>query len=758
MASKSLLKRIPALVSGFLFFVCLPAAPQQRDASLRILDRTTGQAIEGTSFRFGTEQGVSDASGEIRFHFMPGHTLFLYHLGYGDWSLQGAALTSALEEGIVFKDRQALSLQPITVLALRSETVKIQEIGISAQARLSHDVGAVLNQTAAVSSIRKSGSYGFDPVLRGFKYEQLNLVLDGVQFAVAACPNRMDPPTSQVAPNMLSEIEILKGPHSFRYGTSFGGTIHFRSTPHRFSPEREIYGRFSSGVESNEGIYRTEVLAGGSGPGYDLAVLGSWSRGDDYRDGSSLSVPSSFSRASVGTVLGVRLSERQDVTVSVTRNEARDTDFPALPMDLRHDRTWLVRGRHELRVSGPRLRSWSSTLYGTSVDHLMDNRARSLDPRTVNATTAAETGSFGGRTEGVWRVGGGELFSGLNLRMEEADGTRTREFLAGPKAGETVRDNVWNGGRVVRGGLFGEYHRDVGPLRLVASGRIEINRITAGDLDDGFHRANPDVHRTQLNPSLSIGGRRQFGNGRAVGLWFGRAQRSGSLVERYINSFPVGLDPFEMLGNPGLEPEVNHQVDLTFDLQTEGSTLDMALFASFLEDYISAEIDPALSARMPSAPGVKRYVNIRNAFLGGLELVWSLRLPHGLRQTVDLAFTYGQDRVRDKPLPEIAPLDVRYILSGSLLEDRLHPTVVFRHVVEQDRTSEAFGETPSPSFSVVDLGLVYRLSPGLGLRAGVNNLFDESYYEHLSRSVRGQSSPIRSPGRNLYLGFSLDRM
>jgi iron complex outermembrane receptor protein len=57
---------------------------------------------------------------------------------------------------------------------------------------------------------------------------------------------------------------------------------------------------------------------------------------------------------------------------------------------------------------------------------------------------------------------------------------------------------------------------------------------------------------------------RYLGESISTALWLGRAQRSGSLTERFINYFPVGQDPYEMLGNPQLLPEVNNQADLTF--------------------------------------------------------------------------------------------------------------------------------------------------------------------------------------------------
>lgn len=751
-------RKNPALMLILLILSANPAGGQELRVSVQILDRTTGGPIEGVTYRFAGDRGVSGVRGRVDFRYVSGDTLFLSHVSYGRWFLTGQPLALAVESGFTSRARQVVALQPITVLVVRPEAGQVQELGISREQKLFHDGGAVLNQTAAVGSIRKSGSYGFDPVMRGFKYEELNVVIDGAQYAVSACPNRMDPPTSQVAPNMMEEVEILKGPHSFRYGTSFGGTINFRASPPRFTPGKEMYGRVSTGIESNEGIVRTEALVGGGGPSYDLAVLGSLSRGDDYRDGAAVSVPASYFRSSLGSRLGLRVSARQNLKFSLTHNEAKDTDFPALPMDLRSDKSWLFSGKHEIRFGGGGLRSWASTLFGTSVDHLMDNRTRSLNPRTVNASTDASTQSFGGRTEGNWVFPRGQLFAGMDFRLERADGERTREFLVGPKAGTVVTDNVWNGGQVSKGGLFGEFHRDGGASRLVVSGRLELNRIEARDPDHGFLAANHRSDRTQLNPSISVGGRRYFENGASVGIWLGRARRSGSLVERYINSFPVGLDPFEMLGNRDLKPEVNHQIDLTFDHRGSRSALDIALFASFLRNHISAQIDSGLVARMPSAPGVKRYVNIDRAFIGGFEVTWAQRLGRGFEQGIDMAFTYGQDSYRNEPLPEIAPFDLRYNLSGHWVEGRLEPFLAFRYVRSQTRVSSAFGETPSPSFSIVDLGLTYEVRPSFGIQAGIRNLFDRNYYEHLSRSVRGGASPIHAPGRNMYLVLFVDRM
>jgi len=44
---------------------------------------------------------------------------------------------------------------------------------------------------------------------------------------------------------------------------------------------------------------------------------------------------------------------------------------------------------------------------------------------------------------------------------------------------------------------------------------------------------------------------------------------------------------------------------------------------------------------------------------------------------------------------------------------------------------------------------------GRTLSAGVNNLLDEAYYEHLNRSVRGANAPILARGRNFYASLNI---
>ncbi len=745
-----------------VLLLCIPglsALWAQKEQKIQLLDATSGAPIASASFEYGAQRGLSGESGHLVFHYTPGTDLVLSHVSYGKWTLNDREVQAALALGSTARQPSIMELYPLTIIALRPAIDDKEVLELGYKDRMAHDGGAILNQGPAINSIRKSGNYGFDPVMRGFKYDQLNIVVNGAQSATAACPNRMDPPTSQVAPNMMDRIEVLKGPHALRYGSAFGGTINFVPSPARFTGDPGWYGRLSAAYESNGNIARNEGQVGFHGQSYDLSVFGSWSQGNDYEDGESRTVPAEFLRNSFGARLGVKLRGAHRLTFTGTRNAARDVDFPALPMDLREDDTWMFNARHETSFQRDALQSWNTTVYGTFVDHLMNNFLKSLDPRTVNAETAAKTRTYGGRTEGIWKFGQASLFAGADLRVEEAEGSRVREFIAGPNAGRTFTDNAWQNGRIIKSGFFAEYRLLSGSTQFVFSSRLEVNDAQISSAEEEFTRVYPDTETTQVNPSLSLGGVKSLGDHYSVGLWLGRAQRSGGLTERYINYFPVGQDPFEMLGNPQLDPEINNQLDLTVSYERPGTIIGLDLFAAYLQDYISSVIDTTLTARLPNSPGVRQFINIGQAWKTGFELSWSQALTAGLQHQVTMAYTYGQDLEREEPLPEIAPLDLRYKLTGSFFNNKLQPQLVWRYVADQQRVSDEFGETSTPSFTTLDATVSYHFSDLLRGSLGIQNIFDETYYEHLNRTARGSDPrPIFAPGRNVFVSLSLKFM
>lgn len=725
--------------------------------TIQLKDAVSHKSIADVYFEYNGKSGFSDDKGEIELEDGENKYLFLSHLQYGKIQISSSDLKTGIKLGVIELESRSTHLLPVTFVQVHQGAGDKGKMDFSTQNKLSHDAGNLLESVPSISTIRKSGAYGFDPVVRGFKYDQLNIVIDGVQSASAACPNRMDPAASQIPINMISQAEILKGPHSLRYGNAFGATINFKSGAPQFKERTTPEGRWGTSYESNGKIFRTEAVAGVSGKKIDFNIFGSYSTGDDYTDGDGVDVAARFNRLNWGGKVGFKLAQNQTIGLLVSNNYAKDVDFPALPMDLREDDTWLLNASHSAQFYGKNLSTWSTTVYRTKVNHLMDNYDKVLDPRKVDAVTEARTRNYGGRTELRFDFRDNYLYTGLDYRMESADGFRTREMLMGPMQGKVFEDNVWQDAEIRRAGMFGEFHVNRPGLLLVFSGRLDYNKAKANNLHERFSITYSDWNTKDVHASFSLGGTKELSKQSTVGVWFGRASRGAGIAERYINQFPIGLDPYEMLGNPLLDPEINNQFDLVFQHQNKTTQLSFNWFLSFLHDYISSEIRTDLTPAMATSPGVRQFINIDKAFMTGVEFNWKQKLSKLIQQNMSLVYTHGENKELNEPLPEIPPLEFKYALNGTFYGGRLLPELMFRQVFKQDRIAKSYGENESPAFNVVDAKLSWLINKTWTATGGVQNLFDKAYYEHLARSVRGvEARPIYSPGRNFYVTLTIE--
>lgn len=722
--------------------------------TIKLVDFSTGEPIANVHFTINETSGVSGEDGKIQYSTKDTSVLELSHIQYGSIELSYSERLAAEKSGELKMIMVSLNLQPVTILD-KSQN-EVDEIPLKTEDKLTHDAGAFLHQLAEINVVKKSGSYGFDPVLRGMKYERLNIVIDGVQTAHAACPNRMDPPISQIPMNTIESVEILKGPYSLRFGNSFGGTLNFLSTGSTFNAKKPIYGRASTSFESNGNVFRSEALVGFSKEKINLELHGAYSKGSNYMDGNGNEIKSEFNRLNFGGQFGYKLNDKHQFNLKATANMATDVDFPSLPMDLRSDDTYLFQLKHQYEKNSGVLRGWNTSIYNTSVDHVMDNLDKVYAIRMIDAVTNAKTESYGGRTEGKFLFNKSILYLGADFKSERADGTRTREFVFGANDGIVKYDNIWQGGQVINTGIFSEYQLRHKKYMWMATGRVDYNEAKANDPDPNFPTDFESMSSTNFNFSASTGIKRDMTKNSTLGLWLGGVSRNGGITEKFINSIPVGADPYEMIGNQQLNPETNYQLDLRYDINKEKSAFSVNVFGSYITDYISGVIRTDLKPKIPTSPGVRQFVNVGDANLFGGEISFTQQIPYNLRFRVSAAYTYAQNITTDEPIAEIAPLDTRFVLLGSYFDNRLQPQIVVRYVANQFRISESFGESNTPEFALMDFAVSYNAWEKWKFSGGVKNMFDAAYYEHLSRMMTGaDGTPIYNVGRSFYATASL---
>ena len=690
---------------------------------------------------------IRTESDEIRIRFT--------HIGFRQVS-QTFSITELEHDLHIIMSPDMEILSPVTVLSHRSMRSPTMALATENSALLPIDSGAFLRDAGNASGIRRGG-FGIDPVIRGLSGSRLNVRVDGMTTTAAACPNRMDPPTSHVRLTDIERIEIHRGPHALQYGPAFGGTVNFVSHKPELMAQTSLNGDFRAGLESNTGHRKTDLRLQGGNLNWDLLINGGISSTDDYKGGNEISIPAGFESMDYGFEFGTRLSQNHRFSVGWSQSFVRNADFPSLGMDMAVDDTYKLKTSYEWKVDeAGRVESIALNGYWSLVDHEMNNHNRdSFSMR--DAVALAETNSYGLhlKTGGLLTSGRWSMSAGFD--HQDVTGTRFVEFKMGPRMGERMAYNLWQDATITNAGFYAGNERYLGNWTLSMGIRADLNMADAKDPAPRFQQM--DLSSQHFNLSFSGGLTRVLSENSTMGLFLGRGTRSPDITERYINYLTIGRDGFEYAGNPGLKPETNHQADLVFQSRQDRFRFETTLFLSYITSYISGVLDEQATPVGMDAPGVRFFENRGNTLFPGFEVDLSYEFIQNLYAAISASYTKAEYREDKTAVAEIPPLEASVSLGGSLFSGKLAHELNLRRVFTQNRFDETFGENRTPGFMLVDLNLSAQLLDGVSLAGGVRNLLNESYYEHLNRrfnpGVVSASEYLLEPGRRFFIELSV---
>ena len=149
----------------------------------------------------------------------------------------------------------------------------------------------------------------------------------------------------------------------------------------------------------------------------------------------------------------------------------------------------------------------------------------------------------------------------------------------------------------------------------------------------------------------------------------------------------------------------------------------------------------------------------------GGEATFAVDLSQAWRLDTSVAAVRGDNRTDRLPLAQQPPLETRVHLAYT--SGAWNAGVLLRAVAAQNRHALHQGNIvgqdlgPSSGFTVTSLHLSRAIGPRIRLSAGIDNLFDNAYAEHLSRggaTIAGFPLPsvrIAEPGRTLWLKMDL---
>ena len=613
--------------------------------------------------------------------------------------------------------------------------------------------------------ILKRGAYASEPVFRAFKYEQLNVQYDGGMKILNACPNRMDPITTHVIPEEIDRIEVVKGPFTVRFGQNFGGIVNMvtKNVTHK---KMGISGNLETGFETNGNnftgrgalLYRKEKV--------DLELNGSYRNYGDYTDGNGDEVPSSFTSTDYSVKLGINPSEHQRMRFTWRQSFGRDIKHAGLPMDSPYDDSYLIGVDYKIQDVSGKISSIMFKGFYSHVDHLMTNEDRP-NYMAVAAESNVFVTTWGGKTEmTITPSEKMNLFVGLdaNIISREGDRIRTIKMMNGTVLPQPVVkvDKIWQDSELNDIGVFAEGKFEVTEKSFLTAGlRTDFISSAINDPEQDFLA----LYGGEINDQseVNVSGNLSYlynMNKTQLQVSLGRGVRTASIIERYINHFNINSDPYEYVGNPYLSPEINHQIELSVGQRFDKIELGAAVFYSFLDDYITAVVDESLPRKyMPTQEPIyaKRFINVDNAMQTGFEFYFNYHFTEALSFLTDIAYTYGQNKDLDEPLPQIVPLTSH--LSLNFEKKKYWVNLKSRLVAEQDRIAESFGETVTPGFATLDISGGYKPFTDFTIGAAILNVFDTAYYEHLNFAYRNSNTNagrIYEPGRNftIYVNYS----
>lgn len=609
-------------------------------------------------------------------------------------------------------------------------------------------------------SVIKRGNYAIDPSFRASQYEQLNIQYDGGTKAMHACPNRMDPITTHVIPEEISKIEIIKGPYTVRYGATFGGVINMVTQKPNYL-DKGFHGKVSGGYESNGSSMVSMLQLQYIEDKYDIVGNIGYRDFGSYEDGNGLEIPSSFRSTDYGIKFGYNFSENQRLQAHWRQSYGRDVLHAALAMDTDYDNSSILSLDYKITDLGDLFKSLSAKAYYSYVDHLMTNFDRPSF-KTTTASSSVDATTLGGKLELNWDpFKNVTVFSGFDAMHIARDGGRTRtvklNMMGMPLETPVVyNDKVWQDSYIDDFGVFTEAKWALDPTAILTAGiRYDLVKSEINDPEEDFATRYTLEEKTDHNISTTLSIKKVVGDNFTLEAAYGRGIRSANMIERYINHFTVGQDPYEYLGNPDLNPEVNNQFEIGFKGRTTENSFKYAssFYYSKFEDYIVAVVDPTITRKfMPTADPqfVKVFRNLSNAYKTGFEVMGEVQFLSDFYFKTQLAYVYAKNNDLNESLPLSPPFTTDFTFG--IKREKYWANAQYTVISKQENIAESFGETSTEGYETLDVRFGVKPLKDVTLGVAVLNLFDEAYSNHLNFSFTNQENfgrtPITEPGRN----------
>ncbi|QBG48319.1 hypothetical protein EGM51_13300 [Verrucomicrobia bacterium S94] len=611
-----------------------------------------------------------------------------------------------------------------------------------------------------------------EPSIRGLGWERVTTQLDFLPI-YGSCPARMDPPTVYLTPEAIENLVIIKGLPSVTYGPGgTGGRVMARTTADPAQPALNSTSAHASATY-NGGRDGFSVRAGGKvGNGtVEAGISANAIDFDDYESGSGQTVPGENRSYGAGATLRWTPDADSGYWLNWNGHRTDHLDYPALPMNATDVDSNILTFGSRLPVHGEMFQALEWQAGMADIDHTMDNDGKP-NRSTMEAEAVTESQTFGARIATEWNFSpDADWTIGADGHYLSRDALRERYMVA---SGNTFYDPIWPDAAQGQLGLFIErtaLFSNGRKLRLglrfdgvdsaigKGSEPLDLPLAVFGTVDDAYAYFYGEDARDTDRTEFLISGNALWEIPQTDNLqWFlgaGAVQRSASVTERYYSFAPASGG--YLVGNPDLDPETKFEIDGGAYFSAEYVEIGVQLFAAGVQNYILETGIASEDVNGDLTPDQIRGFLNTDALLTGGEVDGNIRFSDHWRIPFSAAYVRGRDLSENEDLPLISPLNGRigFRWDGSSSVQPWAEAIVHL-AAKQSHIDPRYPETETPGYQILNLRGGFRLPCGCSLEAGVENVFDQDYTDHLSRTTvftvgdlaAGEKVPM--PGRFFY--------
>lgn len=626
------------------------------------------------------------------------------------------------------------------------------------------DVAGVIARLPGAALI-DNGALSGQTQYRGLYGERLNIRIDGQSFASGG-PNLMDPPLHYAPAPLVGLIVVDRGVSPVRRGPGLAGGVdaRFKRVDFTDSSEAKLGYDIAALTRTANESYAVGGVVGAANNAYRFNILGSYEEGDDSQFPGGMIRDSAHKRAVYGASGGWKTGD-QEFSLDLRRHKTGPTGNPPFPMDIRYVDTDFAKAEWKGVIAGLRIESVFSF---ADVEHAMNNfdlRPAPADPARYRETRA-EARTLSGRFAVIIGAGGGDLRFGFDI--EDAD---KNARIGNPKNVDFFIRSLPDI-EIRRYGFYSEWTGAAAWLNAEIGARIDIHDASAGEAVTGpavpmgaamlvitFNAADRDWEKTTLDGAIRLWTDEMNGVSWRVNL--ARKTRTPGYIERFSwlpTEASGGLaDGNVYVGDLDLKAETAWIAEFGADWRGARAFLRPTVFYRRVDDYIQGvpfDATPGVVDSLQEMVGSMngdasplRFANV-DAELYGVDVDAGLVLVEHLRLDGAASWVWAKRRDIDDNLYRVAPAHGSLSLTYERSRWSLGAETVL--VADQNKVSATNSETPTDGHALVNLFGAFEIANGVSISAGVTNLFDKEYRQHLAGYNRVALSDValgeRLPG------------